>query len=68
MTYDKPGFFAWLDELNREAVRRGLNPDDWPLPHEIAHSENCWIEDFQNGLTPAQALDANDGTPQRFVS
>ena len=26
------------------------------------------LEDFENGLTPAQALDANDGTPQRFVS
>ena len=26
MTYDNPAFFAWMDEVNREAVRRGL-PD-----------------------------------------
>jgi hypothetical protein len=25
MTYDNPAFFAWIDELNREAVRRGLS-------------------------------------------
>jgi hypothetical protein len=68
MTYDNPAFFAWMDELNREAVRRGLNPDVWPLPDGIAHGENYWIEDFENGLTPAQALDANDDAPQRFAS
>jgi len=68
MSYDNPAFFAWMDELNREAVRRGLNPDVWPLPDEIAHGENCWIEDFENGLTPDQALDANYDTPQGLVS
>jgi hypothetical protein len=52
-------FFAWMDELNREALRRGY--PDWPLPDEVAHDLNCWIEDFERGLTPAQALDANSG-------
>jgi hypothetical protein len=49
-------FFAWMDQLNVEAVQRGF----WhcPLPKDIAHSRNCWIEDFSNGLTPTQALDA----------
>ena len=50
-------FFAWMDELNREAVRRRY--DGWPLQEEIAHNRNCWIEDFDKGLTPAQALDAD---------
>jgi hypothetical protein len=68
MTYDNPGFFAWMDDLNREAVRRGI--PDWPLPDEIAHDENCWLEDFKHGLTPAQALDANYGPwkPQRRLN
>ena len=51
------GFFAWMDKLNGEAVRRGYQ--DWPLQEEVAHSRNCWIADFENGLTPAQALDVD---------
>ena len=54
---DRQEFYAWMDELNCEAVRRGY--PDWPLPEETAHGLNCWIEDFDKGLTPAQALDAN---------
>jgi hypothetical protein len=49
-------FLAWMDELNREATRRGY--PEWPLPEEIAHGFNCWIERFNKGLTPAEALDA----------
>jgi hypothetical protein len=45
-----------MDELNREAVRRGLG-EPWPLPDEVAHSLNCWTDDFHAGLSPAQALD-----------
>jgi hypothetical protein len=50
-------FVAWVDELNDEAVRRRYT--DWPLQTEIAHSRNCWMIDFERGLTPAQALDAD---------
>jgi hypothetical protein len=53
------GFFKWMDELNEEAVRRGYA--GWPLQAETAHSRNCWIVDFGKGLTPAQALDADNG-------
>jgi hypothetical protein len=55
-TVDK-AFCTWMDELNREAVRRGLDGDKWPLPDEVAHDLNCWIDDFNCGLSPAQALD-----------
>jgi hypothetical protein len=55
-TNDLPAFYAWMDELNAEAVRRGLDPDRWPL---TAHRENCWLVDCRAGLTPAQALDQN---------
>ncbi len=50
-------FFAWMDQLNLEAVQRKY--PGWPLQEEIAHSRNCWIEDFHKGLTPAQALEAD---------
>jgi hypothetical protein len=50
-------FFAWMDQLNMEAVRREYC--GWPLQGEVAHSRNCWIADFHKGLSPAQALDAN---------
>jgi hypothetical protein len=50
-------FFLWMDELNAEAIQRGLA--GWPLQEEIAHSRNCWIVDFEQGLTPKQALDAD---------
>jgi hypothetical protein len=58
-TNDLPAFSAWMDELNAEAVRRGLDPDTWSLPEGIAQSENCWIVDCRAGLTPPQALDQN---------
>jgi hypothetical protein len=32
-------FFAWMDELNREAARRRYN--GWLLQEEIAHNRNC---------------------------
>ncbi len=51
------GFFAWMEDLNREGVRRGYH--EWPLQKEIARSRNCWIADFHSGLTPAQALDSD---------
>jgi hypothetical protein len=50
-------FFKWMDGLNKEAMRRGYWA--YPLPGEIAHGRNCWIEDFDNGLSPAEALDAD---------
>ena len=50
-------FYAWMDELNAEAVRRGLSSDDWPMPDEVAHSLNCWMTDFRRGLSPVKALD-----------
>jgi hypothetical protein len=50
-----PAFCTWMDELNREGVRRRL--PDWPLPDETAHEVNCWIEAFERGLSPAQAFD-----------
>ena len=53
-------FYAWMDLLNEEAVRSGCW--DLPLCDTIAHSPNCWIEDFRRGLTPAEALEA-DGRP-----
>jgi hypothetical protein len=55
----RQAFFAWMDELNSEAVRRGYSSDDWPMPEQTAHGLNCWIEDFRKGLSLAQALDAN---------
>jgi hypothetical protein len=52
-TAQQQKFFAWMDELNREAVRCGYA--DWPLPEETAHGPNCWIDDFAKGLTPAHS-------------
>jgi hypothetical protein len=51
-------FFQWMDQLNAEAVRRGYD-GCWPLPDDVAHSPNCWIEVYRAGLTPAEALDQN---------
>lgn len=58
---DTTEFFAWMDELNLEAVRRSY--PNWLLAEETAHVLNCWIDEFAKGLTPAQALDAKE--PER---
>ena len=55
--YDKAAYFAWMDELNAEAVRRGCDPAEWPMPEP--HSETCYLTDFEEGRTPVEALDAS---------
>lgn len=58
-------FYAWMVELNAEAVRRGYDLRCWPLPDTTAHRENCWIVDFRADLTPVHALDALLGSEKR---
>jgi hypothetical protein len=50
--YEVTAFYAWMDELNAEAVRRGLDSNKWPLPDEVAHGENCWMIEFERRLSP----------------
>ena len=52
---------VWMKELNREAIRRGCDPARWPSA-SIETGPTCWLEDYEAGLTPAQALDANGDT------
>jgi hypothetical protein len=49
-------FYAWCDELNAEAVRQGRNPEMWPMHESVIRGGNCWLPDFEKGLTPADAL------------
>jgi hypothetical protein len=59
-------FYAWLDELNAEAVRRGYDPQYRAALDTTAHRENSsWNVDFCAGLTPTQALDAILGSEKR---
>lgn len=55
----KQDFLDWMEGLNVEAVRRGL--EGWPLPAEIARDWNCWANDWNEGLSPAQALNRSQG-------
>jgi len=53
----------WFRELNEEAVRRCLDPKEWPIPEEQFDQRysrgglDGWLEAILDGLSPSQALD-----------
>lgn len=52
------GFAAWVEGLNAEAARLGLNPAYWPMTREQVESHPTPFRySFALGLTPAETLE-----------
>ena len=53
----------WFRELNAEAVKRHLDPKEWPIPEEEFDQPysrgvlDGWVDAYWEGLSPADALD-----------
>jgi hypothetical protein len=47
----------WMLELNRIGTEQGMY--GFPLPPEVLGAGNCWLEDYEAGLTPRQAIEAD---------
>jgi hypothetical protein len=45
---------AWMTELDRLGAERGIK--GFPMRPEI-FAWNCWLEDFDAGLTPTQSIE-----------
>jgi hypothetical protein len=48
---------AWMTELNRIGIAEGM--DGFPMQPRVLHGANCWLEDFDAGLTPREAIERN---------
>lgn len=53
----------WFRELNKEAVKRNLDPKKWPIPEEEFDRRysrgglDAWLDVYWDGKTPSEALD-----------
>jgi hypothetical protein len=47
---------AWMLELNRVGTEEGM--EGFPFDTTRLH-RNCWLEDFEAGLTPREAIERN---------
>lgn len=46
---------AWMRELNRIGTEEGVR--GFPMPPEVLIGGNCFLEDFEAGLTPREAIE-----------
>jgi hypothetical protein len=53
----------WFRELNAEAVKRRLDPKQWPIPEDEFDQRysggalDGWVDAYVEGLSPGEALD-----------
>jgi hypothetical protein len=54
----------WLVELDRIGTAEGL--EGFPMQREMFVGENCWLADFEEGLTPRESIDGErpDANPE----
>jgi hypothetical protein len=48
---------AWMIELNRIGTAEGI--EGFPMHLHVLHRVNCWLEDFEAGLAPYEAIECN---------
>lgn len=57
---DERAFGAWIEQLNQEARKRGYLAEAFT----DATGTECWRSYYQDGFSPADALDADEAAGQ----